>query len=166
MFQWLEIEGVRYEWDGQQLHCQGPEGRLSLALPMLSNLELEDEDGSLLGYLSVEPAQDRIVFESLVSPDALRGQQILVGRADGTQCCSLAALASEALGHPDGTHADMLVSQALSLTTMLDDVETLDVFFGAQNPLPLSHLSHAVTLTAWSPEPDSLPLFGDELLYL
>lgn len=165
MLLWLEIEGVRYEWDGRLLHCLGPDGPVSLPGASLSNLELEDEEGDLLGYLSVEPAQDRISFRSLASPDALVGQQILVGHTEGMQRWSLAALASEAPEHWGGRHMAVQTAQSLALDVVLDDVETLDVFFGAPSA-PSSALLHEPVLTAWSPEPDSLPLFGDEFQYL
>lgn len=168
MFQWLEIEGIRYEWDGQQLQCQGPDGHLALSSPVLSNLELEDDEGGLLGYLSVEPARGQVSFVAAATPEVLLGQRILVGRGDLVESLSLATLSCTNLssGHNPSVAAPFS-HEVLSLATVLNDVETLDVFFGAHSQAAqLPHIYHEASLTTCSLQSECLPLFGDELQYL
>lgn len=166
MFQWLEIEGIRYEWDGQQLRCQGADGPLSYS--ELSNLELEDDDGSVLGYLSVDPAQERISFVATVPPEAeaLAGQHIRVGSLEGEESIALTDLSSDVRSPAEEMAVGARSDETLNLAAVLDDVETLDVFFGAQHQTLVSPVSHQVSETAWSMTTESLPLFGDELQYL
>lgn len=79
-FSWLQIDAVRYDWDGQQIRCHTEVGYVSqLPGARLEGLEIE-MDGQILGRLDVDFARGEWHFDP-AGPMAERAVTILSGQA-------------------------------------------------------------------------------------
>lgn len=79
-FSWIQIDAVRYDWDGQQIGCNTEVGYVSqLPGARLEGLEIEAE-GQVLGRLNVDFAQGEWQFEPTVPMDEV-AVTILYGQA-------------------------------------------------------------------------------------
>ena len=81
-FNWVDIDGIRYSWDGQDnIVCSGRFGyQAAMTGDKLNGLELESEDGDVAGLLNVDFAASSISFTP-----ALTGPR-RCGRSWSTMC--------------------------------------------------------------------------------
>ncbi|WP_409422408.1 hypothetical protein ABHF91_05190 [Pseudaeromonas sp. ZJS20] len=80
-FSWIQIDAVRYDWDGQQIGCHTEVGFVSqLSGSRLDGLEIE-ADGQILGHLDVDFSRGELHFEPVVQKDEVQGVTILYGQA-------------------------------------------------------------------------------------
>ena len=143
---WLEVEGVRYEGQGDSIHCQTAVGFHS-QLPdmMLEELEVSDAHGNPLGYLSVDFVSGHLAISPVVSTAELATTQIVIDDEAGVRHLSLdelpltsPLLASLADSDTDFIDPSVMTSSIgaqddyfLALTSVVSDAdETLDAFFG------------------------------------
>ena len=143
---WLEVEGVRYEGQGDSIHCQTGVGFHS-QLPgmMLEELEVSDAHGNPLGYLSVDFVSGHLAISPVVSTAELATTQIVIDDEAGVRHLSLdelpltsPLLASLADSDTDFIDPSVMTSSIgaqddyfLALTSVVSDAdETLDAFFG------------------------------------
>ena len=143
---WLEVEGVRYEGQGESIHCQTAVGFHS-QLPgmMLEELEVSDAHGNPLGYLSVDFVSGHLAISPVVSTAELATIQIVIDDEAGVRHLSLdelpltsPLLASLADSDTDFIDPSVMTSSIgaqddyfLALTSVVSDAdETLDAFFG------------------------------------
>lgn len=76
---WVEIDGVKYSWDGNQIDCYGQFGYHStLAGHRLERLEIESSTGEPAGTLDVDFATGSLAFLPALGSE-LTTQSILVG---------------------------------------------------------------------------------------
>lgn len=143
---WLEVEGVRYEGQGDSIHCQTAVGFHS-QLPgmMLEELEVSDSCGNPLCYLSVDFVSGHLAILPVVSAAELTATQIVIDDGAGVRYVSLdelplsqSLLSSLADSEADVIDLSVLTTSVgaqenyfLALTSMVSDAdETLDAFFG------------------------------------
>lgn len=145
MINWLEVEGVRYEGQGDIIHCQTAVGFHS-QLPghTLDGLEVADAQGNPLGYLSVDFHSGHLALSPLASGAELATTQILIADESGVHSINLHEIeaASQDLSwlaaesdflDPSVLAAplDVQTSYDLALSSVVSDAdETLDAFFG------------------------------------
>lgn len=97
-FNWVDIDGIRYSWDGQDsIVCTGRFGyQATMQGDKISALDLENEDGEVAGRLNVDFAAPHISFTP--TEDApLPHMMVLVGHEQGQQEYSLQSLSDSAL---------------------------------------------------------------------
>ena len=97
-FNWVDIDGIRYSWDGQDnIVCSGRFGyQAAMTGDKLNGLELESEDGDVAGLLNVDFAASCISFTP--AEDApLPHMVVLVGHEWGQQEYSLQSLSDSSL---------------------------------------------------------------------
>lgn len=97
-FNWVDIDGIRYSWDGQDnIVCTGRFGyQATMTGDRLNGLELESEDGDVAGLLDVDFAAPSIHFTP--AEDApLPHMVVLVGHEWGQQEYALQSLSSTSL---------------------------------------------------------------------
>ena len=97
-FNWVDIDGIRYSWDGQDnIVCSGRFGyQAAMTGDKLNGLELESEDGEVAGLLNVDFSASRISFTP--AEDApLPHMMVLVGHEWGQQEYSLQSLSDTSL---------------------------------------------------------------------
>ena len=97
-FNWVDIDGIRYSWDGQDnIVCSGRFGyQAAMTGDKLNGLELESEDGDVAGLLNVDFAASSISFTP--AEDApLPHMVVLVGHEWGQQEYSLQSLSDSSL---------------------------------------------------------------------
>lgn len=141
---WLEVEGVRYESQGDSLLCQTSIGFHS-QLPghMLDGLEVSDDHGRPLGFLSVNFDSGAMAFSPLVTTSELTKTELLVGDSLGAHIVALDELSSANVGDLLSSDSDLILPERyvdyadepvmtdLSLDCLVSAAdETLDAFFG------------------------------------
>lgn len=97
-FNWVDIDGIRYSWDGQDnIVCTGRFGyQATMTGDKISGLDLESEDGEVAGSLNVDFAASSISFTP--AEDApLPHMVVLVGHEQGQQEYSLQSLSDSSL---------------------------------------------------------------------
>ncbi|MNG85268.1 hypothetical protein D3C79_440240 [compost metagenome] len=97
-FNWVDIDGIRYSWDGQDsIVCTGRFGyQATMQGDKISALDLENEDGEVAGRLNVDFAAPHISFTP--TEDApLPHMMVLVGHEQGQQEYSLQSLSDSSL---------------------------------------------------------------------
>lgn len=105
-FNWVDIDGIRYSWDGQgTITCAGQFGyQASIAGDQLDGVEIENDAGDVAGSLSVDFAAASITYTPAMDAEESHGV-ILVGHDLGQQEYSLAGLYSpqlqDLLGHSE-----------------------------------------------------------------
>ncbi len=181
---WLEVEGVRYEGQGDSIHCQTAVGFHS-QLPgmILEDLEVSDVHGNPLGYLSVDFASGHLAISPVVSAAELAATQIVIDDEAGVRNVSLdeLPLASSLLSSLADHEADFIDPSVLTssigaqddyflaLTSVVSDAdETLDAFFGeSREPAEYSppvatnqdvSLAYASLYLEHGSEPSQMPL--------
>ena len=143
---WLEVEGVRYEGQGDSILCQTAVGfRSQLPGMMLEDLEVSDAHGNPLGYLSVDFSSGHLAISPVASASELAATQIVIDDETGVRHLSLdelpltnSLLASLAESDADFIDPSVLTVSIdaqgdyfLALTSVVSDAdETLDAFFG------------------------------------
>ncbi len=184
---WLEVEGVRYEGQGNSIHCQTAVGFHS-QLPgmILEDLEVSDVHGNPLGYLSVDFASGRLAISPVVSATELATTQIVIDDEAGVRHLSLdeLPLTSSLLSSLADSEADFIDPSVLTpyigaqgdhflaLTSVVSDAdETLDAFFGeSREPVEYSSpvaMNQDVSLAYTSlylehgSEPSQMPLLPE-----
>lgn len=85
-FNWVDIDGIRYSWDGQgNITCAGQFGyQASIAGDRLDGMEIENDAGDVAGSLYVDFATASITYVPVVASEASRNV-ILVGHEQGQQ---------------------------------------------------------------------------------
>ena len=85
-FNWVDIDGIRYSWDGQgYISCAGQFGyQASIAGARLDGIEIENEAGDVAGSLSVDFAGAAINYLPIIDSESTH-KVILVGYIDGQQ---------------------------------------------------------------------------------
>lgn len=181
---WLEVEGVRYEGQGDSIHCQTAVGFHS-QLPgmVLEELEVSDVHGNPLGYLSVDFSSGHLAISPVVSAAELAATQIVIDDEAGVRNVSLdeLPLASSLLSSLADHEADFIDPSVLTssigaqddyflaLTSVVSDAdETLDAFFGesrepAEYSTPVAtnqdvSLAYASLYLEHGSEPSQMPL--------
>ena len=87
---WLEVEGVRYEGQGDSILCQTAVGfRSQLPGMMLEDLEVSDAHGNPLGYLSVDFSSGHLAISPVASASELAATQIVIDDETGVRHLSL-----------------------------------------------------------------------------
>jgi hypothetical protein len=145
MINWLEIEGVRYEGQGDMIHCQTAVGFHS-QLPghTLEGLEVSDAQGNPLGYLNVDFQSGHLALSPLASVSELATAQILMADDSGIHSLSLHELAPAMVDFSmladESDYLDPVILAApvdpqegysLALSSVVSEAdETLDAFFG------------------------------------
>lgn len=116
-FNWVDIDGIRYSWDGQDnIVCTGRFGyQASLTGDQLNGLELETEDGEVAGSLNVDFAASSISF-SPAENAPMPHMMVLVGHEWGQQEYALSSLSDNAL-HGLLSHGDELDWHSLAVVT-------------------------------------------------
>ena len=184
---WLEVEGVRYEGQGDSILCQTAVGfRSQLPGMMLEDLEVSDAHGNPLGYLSVDFASGHLAISPVVSSSELAATQIVIDDETGVRHLSLDALpltnsllASLAESDADYMDPSVLTPSTgvqgvyfLALTSVVSDAdETLDSFFGeSRDPVEDSppvatnqdvSLAYASLYLEHGSEPSQMPLLPE-----
>lgn len=97
-FNWVDIDGIRYSWDGQDnIVCSGRFGyQATMSGNTISALELEGEEGEVVGMLNVDFAASSISFTP-VEDAPLPHMMVLVGHEWGQQEYSLQSLSDASL---------------------------------------------------------------------
>ena len=184
---WLEVEGVRYEGQGDSIHCQTAVGFHS-QLPgmILEDLEVSDVHGNPLGYLSVDFASGHLAISPVVSAAELAATQIVIDDEAGVRNVSLdeLPLASSLLSSLADHEADFIDPSVLTssigtqddyflaLTSVVSDAdETLDAFFGESHdpeeyssPVAMNQdvsLAYASLYLEHGSEPSQMPLLPE-----
>lgn len=100
-FSWIQIDAVRYDWDGQQIGCNTEVGFVSqMPGSRLDGLEIE-VDGQVLGQLDVDFALGELHFEPAVPEDQVQDAvTILYGQA-GMAGNPLQLVGGDVLGSAD-----------------------------------------------------------------
>jgi len=185
MINWLEVEGVRYEGQGDMIHCQTAVGFHS-QLPghTLDGLEVADAQGNPLGFLSVDFHSGDLTMSPLVSTAELASTQILMADENGVHAISLHEIESSTLDlswlaaesdflDPSVLAAplDPQTSYDLALSSVVSDAdETLDAFFGesstheipAHDALPTDVSLHMTSVyLEYGVEPLHMPLLPE-----
>ncbi|MBP8773110.1 MAG: hypothetical protein KBH25_07535 [Aeromonadaceae bacterium] len=184
---WLEVEGVRYEGQGDSILCQTAVGfRSQLPGMMLEDLEVSDAHGNPLGYLSVDFASGHLAISPVVSSSELAATQIVIDDETGVRHLSLDALPLTnsllaSLAESDADYMDPSVltpstgvqgDYFLALTSVVSDAdETLDSFFGeSRDPVEDSppvatnqdvSLAYASLYLEHGSEPSQMPLLPE-----
>ena len=184
---WLEVEGVRYEGQGDSILCQTAVGfRSQLPGMMLEDLEVSDAHGNPLGYLSVDFASGHLAISPVVSSSELAATQIVIDDETGVRHLSLDALPLTnsllaSLAESDADYMDPSVltpstgvqgDYFLALTSAVSDAdETLDSFFGeSRDPVEDSppvatnqdvSLAYASLYLEHGSEPSQMPLLPE-----
>ncbi|MGY6036494.1 hypothetical protein [Aeromonas sp. AE23HZ002T15] len=116
-FNWVDIDGIRYSWDGQDnIVCTGRFGyQASMTGDKLNGLELETEDGEVAGSLNVDFAASSISFSPAESA-SMPHMMVLVGHEWGQQEYALSSLSDNAL-HGLLGHGDELDWNSLAVVT-------------------------------------------------
>lgn len=85
-FNWVDIDGIRYSWDGQgNITCAGQFGyQASIAGDRLDGMEIENEAGDVAGSLNVDFAAASITYVPAMDSEVSR-TVILVGHEQGQQ---------------------------------------------------------------------------------
>lgn len=154
MIDWLEVDGVRYAAQGENILCQTAVGFQTL-LPghQLDGLEISDEQGNPLGFLNVDFQLGHMELTPLVATAELEGTVLRFGDVAGEHQVALTQLPVPVLtlSLQDG---DMMLTDtsaalteehshgnSLALTSIVSDAdETLDTFFGASTQSDPEHL--------------------------
>lgn len=94
-FNWVDIDGIRYSWDGQgNITCAGQFGyQASIAGDRLDGVDIENEAGDVAGSLYVDFANASISYVPVVDTESAHNM-ILVGHEHGQQEYPLANLYS------------------------------------------------------------------------
>lgn len=162
-FTWIQIDKVRYEWDGEeQIHCRTAVGyQNTLPGHQLLGVEIEGQDGELAGELQVDfptgqlqfvPAEGAMVLDDLFIElgDDEGGLRLPLSdialQADGADYLDWSVVAPEPdlwslLIGPDGDpQADTRIP--LTLEDLLYDADVsppLDELFAQQDDMARSH---------------------------
>ena len=180
MINWLEVEGVRYEGQGDSIHCQTAVGFHS-QLPghTLDGLEVADAQGNPLGYLSVDFESGNLAISPLASTAELASTQILMSDESGVHAISLHEIESSPMDlswlAAESDFLDPAVLAAplepqenytLALSSVVSDGdETLDAFFGESSTHEIP--AHEVPSTDTSLQMTSVYLeYGVEPLHM
>ncbi|HDX8429158.1 hypothetical protein ACK356_16175 [Aeromonas veronii] len=85
-FNWVDIDGIRYSWDGQgNITCAGQFGyQASIAGDRLDGMEIENEAGDVAGSLYVDFAAASITYVPVLDTESAHNM-ILVGHEQGQQ---------------------------------------------------------------------------------
>ena len=85
-FNWVDIDGIRYSWDGQgSITCAGQFGyQASIAGDRLDGMEIENESGDVAGSLYVDFAAASITYVPVMDTE-LAHSVLLVGHEQGRQ---------------------------------------------------------------------------------
>lgn len=124
-FNWVDIDGIRYSWDGQgSITCTGQFSyHATMAGDRIDALDLESDDGEVAGSLNVDFAAATISFTPAVDA-APPHMMVLVGHEQGQQEYTLQSLSDvclqDLLGHSDNIDCAPLVT-----TTMTEPVASL-----------------------------------------
>ncbi|MCF3099492.1 hypothetical protein EHZ86_20040 [Aeromonas australiensis] len=91
-FNWIDIDGIRYSWDGQgSITCAGQFGyQASIAGDRLDGMEIENEAGDVAGSLYVDFAAASITYVPVMDTESAHNM-ILVGHEHGQQEYPLAS---------------------------------------------------------------------------
>ncbi|QPR55437.1 hypothetical protein [Aeromonas allosaccharophila] len=97
-FNWVDIDGIRYSWDGQgTITCAGQFGyQASIAGDRLDGMEIENEAGDVAGSLYVDFAAASITYVPAMDTESAHSM-ILVGHDQGQQEYPLASFHSPLL---------------------------------------------------------------------
>lgn len=89
-FNWIDIDGIRYSWDGQgSISCSGRFAyQTQLDGSRLTGLEIENEDGEAAGVLNVDFAAMQLSFVPYVGVESPH-MVLLCGDGQSQQECSL-----------------------------------------------------------------------------
>lgn len=93
---WIDIDGVRYAWDGDdRIDCYGQFGyHTALGGHQLTQLEIENPEGDVAGVLEVDFASGAVHFTPTPGVDS-HGITLLLGSEFGQSEVELASLSSE-----------------------------------------------------------------------
>jgi len=85
-FNWVDIDGIRYSWDGQgSITCTGQFGyQATMAGDRIDGLDLESEDGDVAGSLNVDFAAATIAFNPAM--DAEPPHRVVLVAAEFEPC--------------------------------------------------------------------------------
>ena len=94
-FNWVDIDGIRYSWDGQgHITCAGQFGyQASIAGDRLDGVEIENDAGDVAGSLYVDFAAASISYVPVMDTESAHNM-ILVGHDHGQQEYPLASFHS------------------------------------------------------------------------
>jgi hypothetical protein len=92
-FNWIDIDGIRYSWDGQDnIVCSGRFAyQTQLDGSSLTGLEIENEDGEAAGVLNVDFAAMQLSFVPYVGVESPH-MVLLCGDGQSQQECSLQSI--------------------------------------------------------------------------
>ncbi|MGK4476124.1 hypothetical protein [Aeromonas molluscorum] len=92
-FNWIDIDGIRYSWDGQgSISCSGRFAyQTQLDGSRLTGLEIENEDGEAAGVLNVDFAAMQLSFVPYVGVESPH-MVLLCGDGQSQQECSLQSI--------------------------------------------------------------------------
>ncbi|MGB6190631.1 MAG: hypothetical protein WBF70_18995 [Aeromonas molluscorum] len=92
-FNWIDIDGIRYSWDGQgSISCSGRFAyQTQLDGSSLTGLEIENEDGEAAGVLNVDFAAMQLSFVPYVGVESPH-MVLLCGDGQSQQECSLQSI--------------------------------------------------------------------------
>ncbi|WP_116473566.1 hypothetical protein [Zobellella maritima] len=144
----VELQGINYRWDGQDILVQAGPGRdWRLAGSQLEQVEILDEEGDLSGLFSIDFERQSWSYSGEPGPDDIR----LIDDHGDPIALESAVLAHDILNDPAG----LFEQDNLNIESVLDVVVTdpLDDLLGEEKPL--------LALLGDAPEP--LPL-GDEVI--
>jgi hypothetical protein len=121
-FNWVDIDGIRYSWDGQgSITCTGQFGyQATMAGDRIDGLDLESEDGDVAGSLNVDFAAATIAFNPAMDAEPPH-RVVLVGHDEGQQEYSLQSLSHTCL-HDLLIHSDSIDCAPLTTSTLADPI--------------------------------------------
>ncbi len=179
MINWISVDDVLYQWNGQEIVCKTGVGySTNLADHQLDGLEITDHNGNVTGQLFVDFAADTIAYEPFdeIHSDgsilySLNGQEIAVALSQLPEVATLhdviaidddmdlwSSIANVSQVHTDAVHS--YINEDTTAFTHLDHQTVLDSGDNSLDPA-LQNIDGAAPLITAKADAVELHDFGE-----